>query len=145
PASPACIRLGGARPVTTVCRLYSRPATPYRPGTRGPRAPGGLCVFTPASPACIRLGGAQTAGQRGQAPLSHRAESWRFRDAASGGCDAHANRAGDAGAAQAAIAAGVLLQVLLVVVLGRVERTRLGDLGRDRAEAPLGQSGGVAV
>src|SRR5690349_24487672 len=49
--------------------------------------------------------------------------------------DAHADRAGDAGAAEAAVAVRHLVEVLLVVVLGVVERAGLGDLGRDLAEA----------
>jgi hypothetical protein len=44
-------------------------------------------------------------------------------------------RALHAGAAQAAIAAGILGQVLLVVVLGVVELRCFEDLGRDRTEA----------
>jgi hypothetical protein len=46
-----------------------------------------------------------------------------------------ADRAGHAGAADAAIAAGVLGEVLLVVVLGVVEGRRFADLGRDGAVA----------
>jgi hypothetical protein len=48
------------------------------------------------------------------------------------------NRTADPGAAEAAVAAGVLREVLLVVVLGvveRVGRVELCDLGRDRAVA----------
>ena len=45
------------------------------------------------------------------------------------------DRAGDAGAAEAAVAARVLREVLLVVVLGVVKRRRVSDLGRDRAVA----------
>ena len=48
------------------------------------------------------------------------------------GRDARPDLAGDAGAAEPAIAARVLGEVLLVVVLGEVERAGLGDLGRDR-------------
>src|SRR4051794_38954784 len=50
------------------------------------------------------------------------------------------DRAGDAGAAQAAVAVGHLREVLLVVVLGVVELAELGDLGRDRAVAGRGQA-----
>ena len=51
------------------------------------------------------------------------------------GGDAGADRAGDARAAEPAVAVRVRLEVLLVVVLGVVERPRLDDLGRDRAVA----------
>ena len=44
----------------------------------------------------------------------------------------HADRAGHAGSAEAAVAVRVRRQVLLVVVLGVIERTRRCDLGRDR-------------
>src|SRR5690606_2228152 len=56
-----------------------------------------------------------------------------------GGCDAH--RTGDAGAAQAAVAVGILgvRQVLLVVGLGEVEGAGGGDLGGDGAVAGGGQ------
>ena len=45
------------------------------------------------------------------------------------------DRAAHARAAEAAVAVRVLREVLLVVVLGVVERARLGDLGRDLAVA----------
>ena len=50
---------------------------------------------------------------------------------------AHADpdRAGHAGAAEAAIAARILGEILLVIVLGEIERSGLGDLGGDRARA----------
>src|SRR5262245_23989760 len=51
------------------------------------------------------------------------------------GFDADADRAGDARAADTAVALRVLGQVLLVIVLGEVERRGGGDLGRDLAEA----------
>ena len=54
-----------------------------------------------------------------------------------GPCDA--DRAGHAGAAQPAVAARVLRQVLLVVVLGVEELGRVHDLGRDVAVAGLAQ------
>src|SRR6185436_12207510 len=57
------------------------------------------------------------------------------------GTDAGADRAGDAGAADAAVAAGVLRQVLLVVVLGEVEVGRAGDLGADRVAMPRRREG----
>src|SRR6476469_3741179 len=44
---------------------------------------------------------------------------------------ADTDRAADAGAAEPAVAPWVLLEVLLVVVLGVVERARRRDLGRD--------------
>lgn len=47
----------------------------------------------------------------------------------------------DAGAAQPAVAVGVLGQVLLVVGLGVVEGRCFGDLGGDGAEAGLVQFG----
>ena len=50
-----------------------------------------------------------------------------------------ADRAADAGAAEAAVAVRVLREVLLVVVLGVVELRRRHDLGRDRAVAGRGQ------
>jgi hypothetical protein len=45
--------------------------------------------------------------------------------------------AADAGAAETAIAAGVLREVQLMVVLGVIERARGPDFGGDRAEAGL--------
>src|SRR5262245_62812983 len=45
------------------------------------------------------------------------------------------DRAAHAGAAKPAIAHGILGEVLLVVVLGEVERRRVQDLRRDRVEA----------
>src|SRR5690606_33990340 len=67
-----------------------------------------------------------------------RAASSRAASGRSGG-DAGSHRAGDAGPAEAAIAAGVLRQVLLVVVLGEVEGRAVDDLGRDRPEALRGE------
>src|SRR5476649_1539971 len=49
--------------------------------------------------------------------------------------DAQADRAAHAGAAQAAIAVGVLGEILLVITLGVVELRRVEDLGRDLAHA----------
>ena len=49
------------------------------------------------------------------------------------------DRTGHARAADAAIAVGILRQVLLVIVLGVVERRRVGDLGGDAAVAGGGQ------
>src|SRR5438132_4101837 len=48
-------------------------------------------------------------------------------------------RAGDPGAAEAAIAERVLCQVLLVVILGEIKGWRGADLGRDRAVAGLAE------
>ena len=48
-------------------------------------------------------------------------------------------RARDVGAAETAVPAGVLGEVLLVVLLGVVERPDVADLGRDLAEAGLGE------
>src|SRR5438067_12837607 len=45
------------------------------------------------------------------------------------------DRAGDAGAAEAAIAERVLRQILLVVILGEIELRRVADFGGDGAEA----------
>src|SRR5262245_9889814 len=56
-----------------------------------------------------------------------------------GRADAGANRAGDARAAEPAIAARVLGEILLVVVLGEIELGRGQDLGRDRPEAARGE------
>src|SRR5262249_21030982 len=47
-----------------------------------------------------------------------------------------ADRAAHAGAAEAAIAHRVLRQILLVVVLGKIELRRVEDFGGDRIEAP---------
>ncbi len=52
----------------------------------------------------------------------------------SAGCDADADRTGDAGAAEPAISAGIFRQILLVIAFGEIERPRLRDLGGDRAE-----------
>src|SRR5262245_34569757 len=50
-----------------------------------------------------------------------------------------AGRTADAGSADPAVAPGILGEVLLVVVLGVVERRGIADLGRDLAVAGLGQ------
>src|SRR5262245_53642261 len=55
---------------------------------------------------------------------------------ASGRRDSGADRTADAGAAETAIAARVLRQILLVVVLGEIERRRVEDFGGDGVEAP---------
>src|SRR5262249_52572147 len=47
-----------------------------------------------------------------------------------------ADRAAHGGAAEAAIAHRVLRQILLVVVLGKIELRRVEDFGGDRIEAP---------
>src|SRR5262245_63126196 len=49
--------------------------------------------------------------------------------------DAGADLAGDAGAAEPAIAHRILGEILLVVVLGEIELRRVEDLGRDRTVA----------
>src|SRR5262245_34246385 len=49
--------------------------------------------------------------------------------------DAGADLAAHAGAAQPAIAGRVLGEILLVIVLGEVERRRIDDLGGDRRKA----------
>src|SRR5438132_8727664 len=49
------------------------------------------------------------------------------------------DRAGDAGAAEAAIAERVLRQVLLVIILGEIEGRRVADFGCDRAIAGGGE------
>src|SRR5438132_871883 len=51
------------------------------------------------------------------------------------GAGPRAHRAADASAAEATVAAGVLGEVLLVVVLGVVEVMRDRDLGSDRPQA----------
>src|SRR5580698_372113 len=56
---------------------------------------------------------------------------------ATSGCDASADRAAHAGAAKAAITARIFRQILLVIILGEIERWRLPDLSRDRSH-PLG-------
>src|SRR5215510_12240875 len=60
-----------------------------------------------------------------------------FRDHALMRGDAGADLAAHAGPAQAAIAGRVLREVLLVVILGKIERRRIEDFRRDRAK-PLG-------
>src|SRR5579872_5093828 len=62
-----------------------------------------------------------------------------------GRADLGADRAGDAGAAQPAIAERVLGQILLVIVLGKIKRRRLADLGGDRAVAGAGEPRLVAL
>src|SRR5436190_11259976 len=52
-------------------------------------------------------------------------------------CHARTDRAAHTGAAEPAIARRALGQILLVIVLGEVERWRVEDLGRDRIEAAL--------
>src|SRR5438105_12285579 len=49
------------------------------------------------------------------------------------GCRGDPGRAGDAGAAEPAIAERVLRQILLVIILGEIEGRRIADLGGDRA------------
>src|SRR5271167_4089502 len=51
------------------------------------------------------------------------------------GSDRCGHRAGDASAAEAAIAIGVLRQVLLVIPLGKVEGRSIADLGGDLAQS----------
>src|SRR2546430_8232297 len=48
----------------------------------------------------------------------------------------NADRTAHACAAEAAIAHGILRQILLVVVLGKIELRRIEDFGGDRTEAP---------
>src|SRR5438876_414047 len=50
--------------------------------------------------------------------------------------DRGADRAAHAGAAQPAIAHRILGEVLLMIVLGEVERRRVENFGRDRVETP---------
>src|SRR5579872_4523728 len=64
---------------------------------------------------------------------------------ASGSDPGDPRRAGHAGAAEAAVAARVLGEVLLVVVLGVVEGPNLGDLGADLAVAGLAERSLEAV
>src|SRR3954451_15655398 len=65
------------------------------------------------------------------------------------GRDADADLARHTRAAEAAIAVRVLGQILLVVILGEVERPRIEDLGRDRPVTPgrerlaVGRLGGL--
>src|SRR5947207_3171828 len=51
----------------------------------------------------------------------------------------HANRTADARPAEPAVTSGILREVLLVIILGVVERRRVGDLRRDAVEARLVQ------
>src|SRR3954454_1116501 len=53
----------------------------------------------------------------------------------------YSDGAAHAGAADAAVAVGVLREVLLVIVLGVVEVPGVGDLCRDLAEATSGKHG----
>src|SRR5712691_9015856 len=76
---------------------------------------------------------AATAAVRGERKPSSRARTARITGP-SGGLDP--DRAAHAGAAEAAIARRVLGQILLVVVLGEIERRRIEDLGGDGVEAP---------
>src|SRR5580692_12750499 len=50
-------------------------------------------------------------------------------------CYSRADRAAHAGAAEAAITLRILGEVLLMIVLGKIERRRVDDLGSDRAHA----------
>src|SRR5689334_20027499 len=63
------------------------------------------------------------------------------RDSVRGNADA--DRAAHPGAAKPAIALRILGQILLVVVLGEVERRRIADFGGDRAQALGGKRLGV--
>ena len=101
------------------------------PTLGGPHAPS----WQPAQPGRARRRRPQ-AGGHGCPRVRHP----KVSDPALGGVAAvrlvsQAYRAAHAGAAEAAVAARVLRQVLLVVVLGIVERVRLGDLRRDLAVA----------
>src|SRR5262245_46943597 len=49
------------------------------------------------------------------------------------------------GSAQPAIPSRILVEVLLVIVLREVERTRVDDLRGDRSEPGAGEDGGVSV
>src|SRR5439155_15394810 len=69
----------------------------------------------------------------------------RLRRGLLGGLGEQAHRAGDAGAAQAAVAVGVLGEVLLVAVLGVEQGAGGGDLGGDVVVAGLGELLGVGV
>ena len=108
----------------------------------GVRAAVEMAAHLPAEPSsrsCTSLarggvGRSSSASQRARAAASPRTVVQARKSATSGG---KADRAGHAGAADAAVAAGVLRQVLLVIVLGVVERRRVDDLGGDRAEAGL--------
>src|SRR5579871_3426695 len=53
--------------------------------------------------------------------------------------DPGADRTAHAGAAEAAIAVRILGQILLMVVLGEIERRRLADFGGDRPHALSGE------
>src|SRR5262245_23892039 len=69
----------------------------------------------------------------------------RMMAAAPGRHKSAGDGAAHAGAAEPAVAARVLVQVLLVVVLREVEGRRLADLGGDRAEAGLAERARVGV
>src|SRR6516164_7966569 len=74
-------------------------------------------------------------GFRGAPPLRAGGERNRAKTDRSGR-DADPDRAGHAGAAEPAITGRILGQILLVVVLGKVELACRRDLGGDAAEAP---------
>src|SRR2546426_12042212 len=52
----------------------------------------------------------------------------------------HAEGTGDAGTAEPAVASRILGEVLLVIILGVVERRRVGNLGGDAPEARVVQA-----
>src|SRR5207245_933407 len=56
-----------------------------------------------------------------------------------------AGRTGDAGAAETAVAAWILGEILLVIVLGVVELWRVENLGRDRAVARLREQALIGI
>ena len=119
------IELGGKTDTRFVAGRSRRPAAPAAraraPQRRGEAAP----AAKEAEPGAALLAG-----------VSRRGRSKRFsRPSASVGGDLGRDRAGDAGAGEPAIAARVLGEVLLVIVLGKIKRRRVGDLGRDRAVA----------
>src|SRR6476620_11520118 len=59
----------------------------------------------------------------------------RSRPSCLSGSDRRGHRAGDAGAAEAAISVGVLRQVLLVIPFGKVEGRSIADLGSNLAQS----------
>src|SRR5687767_2024804 len=72
---------------------------------------------------------------RAPAPPLRRARRARGSAAGSSSAERNPSRARNAGAAEAAVAARILRQVLLVIVLGVVELRRRADLRRDETKA----------
>ena len=154
----------GSAPRATTRVLCPWPANERRRHERDERRqPGAWCRIATVSPAMVGVQGAVAwrhvpprcrGGRRLACPHRHQARaSWTRcparridleRSSAFSACDAGADRARDTGAADPAVAARVPRQILLVVGLGVVERSCLGELGRDRAVPGLASAIGSA-